>query len=73
MRQVDRGGGSRAFRMDDRAQRLLVEAGDDGLGFLGWEVGDGAALDALANRLEAARVPVSRGSAALTRNGRSPC
>lgn len=65
MQQVDRGGGSRAFRMDDRAQRLLVEAGDDGLGFLGWEVADGAALDALASRLEAARVPVSRGSAAL--------
>ena len=73
MRQVDRGAGSRDLRMDDRAQRLLVEAGNDGLGFLGWEVGDGAALDALANRLEAARVPVSRGSAALTRNGRSPC
>lgn len=28
--------------MDDRAQRLLVEPGDDGLGFLGWEVEDGA-------------------------------
>lgn len=65
MQQVDRGGGSRAFRMDDRAQRLLVEAGDDGLGFLGWEMADAAALDALAARLEAARVPVGRGDAAL--------
>jgi len=65
MQQVDRGGGACAFRMDDRAQRLLVEAGDEGLGFLGWEVADAAALDALGARLEAARVQVTWGSAAL--------
>ncbi|MBX9748644.1 MAG: VOC family protein [Roseococcus sp.] len=65
MQQVDRGGGSRAFRMDDRAQRLLVEPGDDGLGFLGWEVADAAALEAQAARLEAAGVAARPGSAAL--------
>lgn len=65
MQQVDRGGGARAFRMDDRKQRLVVETGTDGLGFLGWEVAEAAALDALAARLDAAGVPVERGTSAL--------
>ncbi len=65
MQGVDRGGKSRAFRMDDRAQRLLVEDGADGLGFLGWEVADAAALDALAARLDEAGVPAERGTGAL--------
>jgi 2,3-dihydroxybiphenyl 1,2-dioxygenase len=66
MQRVDAGGGTRLFRMDDRAQRLIVtpEAAD-GLAFLGWEVADAAALDALAARLEAAGVAVARGGAAL--------
>ena len=54
MQQVDRGAGSRAYRMDDRKQRLVVTSGDgEGLGFIGWEVADAAALEALAARLEA--------------------
>ena len=66
MQQVDRGGGGvRAFRMDDRQQRLMVEGGADGLAFLGWEVADAAALDALAARLDAAGVAVERGTGAL--------
>lgn len=66
MQQVDSGGGTRLFRMDDRKQRLIVtEEAEDGLGFLGWEVPDAAALDALAARLEAASTPVARGGAAL--------
>jgi 2,3-dihydroxybiphenyl 1,2-dioxygenase len=59
MQTVDRGGGMRAFRMDDRKQRLIVDAAmADGERVFGWEVADAAALDALAARLEAAGVPV---------------
>ena len=66
MQRVDAAGGTHVFRMDDRAQRLIVTPErDDGLAFMGWEVADAAALDALAARLEAAGVAVERGSAAL--------
>lgn len=59
MQQVDAGGKVRAFRMDDRKQRLIVSGeGDDGLDFMGWEVESPAALDALAGRLENAGIPV---------------
>ena len=54
------------FRMDDRRQRVVVHAdGGEGAAFLGWEVADGAALDALAARLEAAGVGVRRMPAAM--------
>src|SRR5262245_41000768 len=63
---VDRSSGSVAFRMDDRKQRVVVEAdGGKGVKFLGWEVEDAAALDAVAARTEAAGVGVERGSRAL--------
>ena len=66
MQRVDAAGGTQVFRMDDRAQRLIVTPErDDGLAFMGWEVADAAALDALAARLDAAGVAVERGSAAL--------
>jgi 2,3-dihydroxybiphenyl 1,2-dioxygenase len=64
MQRVDRGGGMRAFRMDDRAQRLVVSR-DAGPATMGWEVADAAALDALAARLDAAGTRVARGSRAL--------
>src|SRR3954467_12329322 len=66
MQQVDRGGAVRAFRMDDRRQRLIVtgETGD-ALGFLGWEVADAAALDAVGTELDAHGVAVTRGTAPL--------
>ncbi|TPG59665.1 biphenyl 2,3-dioxygenase [Roseomonas nepalensis] len=64
MQAVDRGGGLRAFRMDDRSQRLLV-SDRAAPATIGWEVEDAAALDALAARLEAAGTPVARGSRAL--------
>ena len=55
-----------AFRMDDRQQRIIVDAdGGEGLSFFGWEVADAAALDAVAARLEKAGVSVARGSRAL--------
>lgn len=61
MQSVDRGAGVRAFRMDDRRQRLVVtKEGDEGLAFLGWEAANGTALDRLAARLEAAGTPVHR-------------
>lgn len=55
-----------SFRMDDRKQRLTVdEANRNGLGFMGWEVADAAALDQFAVRLERAQVRVNRGSRSL--------
>ena len=66
MQQIDCGAGSRAFRMDDRKQRLLVtDDGAEGLDFMGWEVGSPKELDALAGRLENAGVAVRLEAAAL--------
>ncbi len=66
MQEVDRGGGMRAFRMDDRKQRLFVDRTlAAGTGVFGWEVADAAALDALAARLERAGVAVRRESGAV--------
>ena len=55
-----------AFRMDDRKQRIIVDA-DGGAGHRLLRLGgaDAAALDALAARLEAAGVKVARGARAL--------
>lgn len=66
MQMVERGNAARAFRMDDRTQRLVVdrEIGEGGR-YLGWEVADAAALDELARRLDAAGVAVTHGTAAL--------
>lgn len=61
LQAVDRGGPMRAFRMDDRKQRLIVDGGlMDGERFFGWEVADATALDTLAARLEKAGVAVRR-------------
>ena len=66
MQQVDAATGSRAFRMDDRKQRLLVtDEGTEGLDFLGWEVANGDELDRLAGRLDDAGVAVTLEPAAL--------
>jgi 2,3-dihydroxybiphenyl 1,2-dioxygenase len=66
MQQVDRGGNMRAFRMDDRKQRLIVDgSGDAGLAVMGWEVVSTAELNHLAGRLESHGVRVTRGSRAL--------
>jgi 2,3-dihydroxybiphenyl 1,2-dioxygenase len=64
METVDRGGGTRAFRMDDRKQRLVLDSAlPDGT--FGWEVSDAGALDALAARLERTGVAMRREPAAL--------
>ena len=66
MQAVDRGAGMRAFRMDDRKQRLVLDRSlPEGQRYFGWEVADAAALDALAARLETAGVAVKREPAAL--------
>lgn len=66
LQRIDKSRSSLAFRMDDRKQRLVVDAdGGQGISFFGWEVADAAALDALAARLENNGTKVARGSRAL--------
>jgi 2,3-dihydroxybiphenyl 1,2-dioxygenase len=66
MQAVDRGAGTRAFRMDDRRQRLVLDSSmPDSTRYFGWEVANADALDALAARLERAGVAVRREPAAL--------
>ena len=66
MQQVDAGGGTFAFRMDDRCQRVIVEPADhDGPRFFGWETADAAAMNAVAAKVEAAGVAVTREPQAL--------
>ena len=59
MQQVDHGGGSLAFRMDDWRQRFVVtdEPGDE-LAFMGWQVERSEDLDDFGARLERAGVVV---------------
>jgi 2,3-dihydroxybiphenyl 1,2-dioxygenase len=66
MQMVERGNACRAFRMDDRSQRLVVDRSlADGERYFGFEVADAASLDALAARLETAGVAVRQEPAAL--------
>jgi 2,3-dihydroxybiphenyl 1,2-dioxygenase len=66
MQSVDQASSMRAFRMDDRKQRLFIDrAIEAGTQVFGWEVANAAALDTLAARLEAAGVAVKREPAAL--------
>jgi 2,3-dihydroxybiphenyl 1,2-dioxygenase len=67
MQAVDRGAGQRAFRMDDRKQRLVIDrALPEGQRYFGWEVADAVALEALAAKLESAGVAVKREPASVT-------
>jgi 2,3-dihydroxybiphenyl 1,2-dioxygenase len=60
LQAVERSPSLLAFRMDDRKQRIVIDRSlPDGTRFFGWEVADGAALDALATKLEAARIDVT--------------
>src|SRR5438270_10248752 len=71
MQLVDKSRGTAAFRMDDRKQRIVVEAGDgEGPAFYGWEVADAAALEQVAAALERAGVAVARGARALAEERR---
>ena len=66
MQRVDKTAATLALRMDDRKQRVIVHAdGGEGIDFFGFEVADGAALNALAAKLESHGVGVARGTRAL--------
>jgi len=66
LQRIDKSRSTLAFRMDDRKQRLIVDAdGGEGISYFGWEVKDAAALDALAAELNAKGITFARGSRAL--------
>src|SRR5271163_3315411 len=66
LQRIDKSRSTLAFRMDDRKQRIMVDAdGGQGIGFFGWEVADAAALDALGAHLENSTIKVARGARAL--------
>lgn len=66
LQRVDKSRSTLAFRMDDRKQRIIVNAdGGEGIDVFGWEVADAAALDALGAKLEAAGVTVVSGPRSL--------
>jgi 2,3-dihydroxybiphenyl 1,2-dioxygenase len=63
---VERSRNALAFRMDDRKQRIVVEAEQgEGPSFYGWEVENAKALDDLAGHLETSGIKFARGSRAL--------
>jgi 2,3-dihydroxybiphenyl 1,2-dioxygenase len=63
---VERSRNALAFRMDDRKQRIVVEAEQgEGPSFYGWEVENAEALDGLAAHLEKSGIKFARGSRAL--------
>jgi 2,3-dihydroxybiphenyl 1,2-dioxygenase len=71
LQAVERSASLLAFRMDDRKQRIVIDRSlGEGERFFGWEVADAAALDALAARLETARVDVTSEPATLADNRR---
>lgn len=71
LQAVERSPSLLAFRMDDRKQRIIVDRSmPDGERFFGWEVADADALDALAARLEQARVDVTAEPQTLADNRR---
>jgi len=66
LQRVDQSRSTLAFRMDDRKQRLIVDAdGGEGIGFFGWEAADAGVLDALAARLENKAIEAAHGTRAL--------
>jgi 2,3-dihydroxybiphenyl 1,2-dioxygenase len=71
LQAVERSSSLLAFRMDDRKQRIVIDRSmPEGARFFGWEVADAAALDALAARLEQAKVSVTAEPQTLADNRR---
>jgi 3,4-dihydroxy-9,10-secoandrosta-1,3,5(10)-triene-9,17-dione 4,5-dioxygenase len=50
------------FRVDERAWRIAVQAGEPGIGYIGWEVGSRAALARVQGKLDAAGFAVESDS-----------
>src|ERR1700733_5456096 len=68
---VDSSRATLALRMDDRKQRLIVNAdGGEGIGFFGWGGEDAAALDRLAAHLQSHRIEIAQGARALAEERR---
>jgi 2,3-dihydroxybiphenyl 1,2-dioxygenase len=66
MEVVEQGASNLALRMDDRRQRLVVSAdGGEGLEFLGFEVSDPSAIEALGAQLEQHEISVERAPRSL--------
>jgi 2,3-dihydroxybiphenyl 1,2-dioxygenase len=66
LQAIDRSRATLSLRMDDRKQRLIVNADSgEGIGFFGWEVEDAAALARLGAHLEANGIEVARGARSL--------
>lgn len=66
LQQVDKGGNTVAFRMDDHKQRLVVtDESGDALAFVGWEVEDKIDLTNYANKIDNAGYLVEVGSREL--------
>ncbi len=66
LQRIDRSARTLAFRMDDRKQRVVVEAdGGSTISAYGWEMADADALEALAARVEDAGIAVARAQRAL--------
>lgn len=64
LQPVERDDGTVDLRMDDYATRIRLHPGPrDDLAYVGWEVRDAAALDALAERLQQAGIEVQRADA----------
>ena len=60
LQQVDKGGNTVAFRMDDYKQRFVVtDEGGDSLAFIGWEVEAKSDLTHYANRLTTQAIGLS--------------
>jgi catechol-2,3-dioxygenase len=57
--------GTLFLRMDEYHHRLIVHPhGDDDVAYIGWEVADAHALEAIAAQVQAAGTPVTHGTAA---------
>src|SRR5918993_3032127 len=66
MQLVDQSRSTLSFRMDDRKQRMVINAAEgEGPIFYGWEAADAAALDALCAHLDRSGVKFARASRAL--------
>src|ERR1700689_2526742 len=66
LQRIDKSRRTLAFRMDDRKQRIMVDAdGGEGIGFFGWEVADATALEALAAHLDHSGIKIAHGTRAL--------